>query len=379
MSTYAITRNRAASLVPKKSEGDAIRRVFDNSQIIERFDRWLMICGKAANTRRAYTDAAKQFAKFLLDKPLTAVTKDDVRGFMGSLYAKGFAATTIQARLDALRALGDCLQLGGQVRVSVPRYILRRKVPKRLPHAISEEEIERLIAAARTPRDLSILELGYASGLRVSELANLLIEDVNLRAQSLIVRQGKGGDDRIALFGRAAAAALRVYIGDRRNGRLFLQHPHHQRGGVTRDRFGAWYGSWYNESGKHCFVRLGDYELPTKEQAREALDAHLVGKLPERNPDMKPLGVKGIYRVIATAAERAGIVGVHPHTLRHSCATHCLNRGMDVRHVQEVLGHASLISTQKYLHVATANLQNTYLKSHPHGGESESNDETRED
>jgi len=76
--------------------------------------------------------------------------------------------------LDALRVLGDCLSLAGLTRASVPRFLLRRKLPKRLPHAKSEQEIERLIAAACTPRDRAIIELGYASGLRVSELANLL-------------------------------------------------------------------------------------------------------------------------------------------------------------------------------------------------------------
>jgi site-specific recombinase XerD len=365
---YAITRNLGTALAPCTTHPGsyAIRRVFDNSQIIERFEKWLLICGKAENTRKTYAVAARQFAKFLVDKPLTAATKNDVRAFIGDLYAKGFAATTIQARLDALRVLGDCLQLGGQVRVSVPRHIERRKVPKRLPHAISEEEIERLIAAARTPRDLAILELGYASGLRVSELANLRIEDVDLRARSLIVRRGKGGDDRLAIFGRPAAALLRDYLGDRTTGRLFLQHPLHQRGGVSRDRWGTWWGMW-REGGKLRSVRLGDFEIPNKERARLALDDFLADKLPETAPDTKPLGRKGVYRVIIAAAKRASIKGVHPHVPRHSCATHCLNRGMDVRFVQEMLGHESLTTTAKYLHVSTANLVDVHAKFFPKG------------
>jgi integrase/recombinase XerD len=349
-----------------------IRRVFDNRQIIEKFDEWLMICGKAKNTRESYTLAAKQLGKFLLDKPLTAITKEDVRGFIGFLYTKGFAASTIQTRLDALRCLGDCLQLGGQTRASVPRYLLRRKLPKRLPPVKSEKEIQRLIAATRTPRDLAIMELGYASGLRVDELANLYVEDVNLRGRSLIVRQGKGGDDRIALFGRSAADALRAYIGDRMSGRVFLQHPRRQRGGVWKDHASAgWWGRWceLDENGKRVMrdVRLGDYDIPNKERARIALDAFLAGKLPARGPDKEPLGKKGIYRVIVAAAKRAGIPGVHPHILRHSCATHCLNHGMDIRHVQEMLGHTSLVATQKYLHVSTVNLKRIHTKFFPKG------------
>jgi integrase/recombinase XerD len=367
---YAITHKQGnVSLIKQTQQSYACRRIFNNDQIIERFDKWLLICGKAKNTRASYTLAAKQLGKFLVNKPLTAITKEDVRGFIGFLYTKGFAASTIQTRLDALRCLGDCLQLGGQTRASVPRYLVRRKLPKRLPPIKSEKEIQRLIRATRTPRDLAILELGYASALRVDELANLYVEDVNLRARSLVVRQGKGGDDRIALFGRPAAAALRAYIGDRINGRLFLQHPRRQRGGITRNRWGAWRGWWgeTGESGKRVIrsVRLGDYEIPNRERARIALNAFLAGKLPTRGPDKKPLGKKGVYRVIVAAAKRAGITGVHPHVLRHSCATHCLNHGMDIRHVQELLGHTSLVATQKYLHLATANLQKTHTKFFP--------------
>ncbi|HXM91274.1 MAG TPA: tyrosine-type recombinase/integrase [Candidatus Dormibacteraeota bacterium] len=218
------------ALVPKSNS--QIRRIYNNDQIIGKFGQWLLICGKARNTRDSYTLAAKQFGKFLVNKSLTAITKEDVRGFIGSLYTKGFAASTIQARLDALRCLGDCLHLGGQTRASVPRYLLRRKLPKRLPPVKSEKEIQRLIAATRTPRDLAIMELGYASGLRVNELANLRVEDINLRAGSLTVRQGKGGDDRTAFFGRPAADALKNYFGDRKSGPAFVRQQ--QRGGVLQ-------------------------------------------------------------------------------------------------------------------------------------------------
>jgi site-specific recombinase XerD len=354
-------------LVPQSKQ--QIRRIFNNDQIIEKFGQWLLICGKAKNTRASYTLAAKQLGKFLVNKPLTAMTKEDVRGFIGFLYTKGFAASTMQVRLDALRCLGDCLQLGGQARASVPRYLFRRKLPKRLPPVKSEKEIRRLIRATRTPRDLAIMELGYASGLRVDELANLYVEDVNLRARSLIVREGKGGEDRIALFGKPAAVALRDYLGNRTSGRLFLQHPRRQRGGVFRDPSAGWWGQWreLDDTGKRVMrnIRLGDYDIPNKERARIALKAYLAGRLPVREPDKKPLGKKGIYRVIVAAAKRAGITGVHPHVLRHSCATHCLNHGMDIRHVQELLGHTSLIATQQYLHLATANLQKTHAKFFP--------------
>jgi site-specific recombinase XerD len=378
---YAITQKQGnASIIQQTQQSYACRRIFNNDQIIERFDKWLLICGKAKNTRDSYTLAAKQLGKFLVNKPLTAMTKEDVRGFIGFLYTKGFAASTIQTRLDALRCLGDCLQLGGQTRASVPRYLLRRKLPKRLPPVKSEEEIERLIAAARPPRDLAIMELGYASGLRVAELANLRIEDINLRGRSLIVRQGKGGEDRIALFGRRAADALRNYFGKRTSGPAFVRQQ--QRGCVYKDG-NTWWAKWpendehgepvFQENGRRTVrnIRLGDFEIPNEERARQALDAFILAdKNRTIHREKTPccgLTTRQIYRIIVKAAKRAGIAGVHPHVLRHSMATHCLDRGMDIRHVQELLGHTSLVATQKYLHLATANLKRIHTKFFPKG------------
>lgn len=153
-------RHQAAQAIQHQPHRE-IRRIFNNDQLIERFEKWLLICGKSRHTRINYTLSVRQFGRFL-DKPLTGATKEDVRAFIASLYARGLAPSTMQLRLDSLRVFFDCLALGGQVRVSVPRLVSRRKLPQRLPHAKSEEVIERLIAAARTPRDRAILELGYA-------------------------------------------------------------------------------------------------------------------------------------------------------------------------------------------------------------------------
>jgi site-specific recombinase XerD len=286
-----------------------IIRVFDSSQLIAKFDEFLLITGKSVNTRLHYCFAARSFARFMVGRPITSAAKEDVRSFVGHLYERNLAATTIQGRLDALRVFFDFLQLGGVVRYSVPRSILRRKLPKRLPHAKSEAEIERIIMAAATVRDRAILEVLYGSGLRVSECANLRIEDVNLRERSLIVRRGKGGNDRVGLFGRKAAEALAAYLGNRKTGPLFVSD--------------AWEG-WAT------------------------------------SPNSKGLSPRSIHRIVVRAAKIAGVDGVHPHTFRHSFATHLLNRGMDIRHVQELLGHTSLMATQKYLHVAISRLQKVH-------------------
>jgi integrase/recombinase XerD len=278
--------------------------------------------------------------------------------------------------LFALRAFYKFLELGDQVLVSAPRYVSTRKLPKRLPNVKSEAEIEQIIAAAKTPRELALIELAYASGLRISELAHLRVEDLNLDARSLLVRGGKGDKDRIGLFGRPAAAALRECMGDRTTGFVFLPERQHQQGSVWMDRtYHIWFGQWRetDANGKRVMrtVRLGDYELPTKERARQALDAFLADKLPpeEACSPEGGLTVRSIHRIIVRVAKRAGIKGVTPHTFRHSCATHCLNHGMDIRFVQELLGHDSLVTTAKYLHVAVDRLKEIHTRCHPGGGQ----------
>lgn len=376
----AYSQIRALPVLAPEATTGAMRRIYSNEQLIERFGKWLLICGKSKNTRINYELGVKQFGRFL-DKPLTGATKEDVKAFIAMLYAKRMAPATIQVRLDTLRVFFDCLALGGQVRTSVPRFVARRKLPQRLPKAKSEREIKRIIAAARNPRDLAIFELLYASGIRVAELSNLRCEDVNIRARSLIVRQGKGGNDRIALFGQRAAEALRAYIGERQTGPAFLQLEEYvnrpQRGGVSRDKWGTWWGFWRetNADGKRKMkaVRLGDYEISTRERARLCLEAFLTaeGKFNATVPrEVNPnagLNVRQILRIVVRAAKRAGVAGVHPHTFRHSMATHCLDHGMDIRHVQELLGHTSLMATQKYLHVSVVNLQKIHAKFLPRG------------
>lgn len=286
-----------------KHETKTIRRIFSNDELIERFDSWLLICGMSPNTRTGYIHTARQFGKFLVDRPLTSVTKEDVRGFLACLYERNLAPATLACRHFALRTFFHFLQLGEQVVASPPQFIQTRKIPKRLPKPLSPDEIERLIAAAPEPRDRAVIEVFYATGVRISELAALCIEDVNLggRVATATVRKGKGGKDRVVGIGRPAVRALREYLSGRMRGRVF------------------------------------------------------------------PVSSRQIRRIVRDAATRAGLGRVHPHQLRHSFATHCLNHGMDIRYVQEILGHSNLMATQKYLHVAIANLQRTHAKFHPRG------------
>lgn len=352
------------------------QRLFENGQLIARFGQWLEVIGRRPNTRKAYVLTVAQFATFLQGKTLTSVETQDVRAFLANLFDRELSSSTIATKLFSLRVFYDFLHLGNQVSTTAPRYVQTRKVPRRLPQALSEEEMTRLIGAARNTRDLAIIELGYASGLRVNELASLRVEDVNLRSRTLIVREGKGGNDRLGIFGKPAANVLRLYLGDRTEGRVFQQLPREQHGGVWWDKkHHIWFGQWRetDETGKRVMrtVRLGDFEIPNRERARIALADYLEYKLRDSKPEAPTRGLtaRQLWRIIADTARRAGIKHVHPHMLRHTCGTHCLNHDMDVRFVQELLGHATPSTTAKYLHVAINKLCANHTKFHPHGGE----------
>lgn len=352
------------------------RRSFQNEILIDKFDQYLVVIKRSPLTRLSYGAWLRQFNKFLAGKNFVVAKSEEVRAFLATLYERQLQKSTMGSALYALRSFYRFLQLGDQVLISAPQQALAPKIRKRLPFALSEEEVERMLAAAGSPRNLALLELAYASGLRVSELANLRVEDLNLHGRSLIVREGKGGNDRIGLFGRPAAAALRAYLGDRTSGFVFQpERRHRQHGAVWRNKYGTWFGQWreIEANGKRIMrtVRLGDYEIPTRERARIALDAFLPDKLPpakEASPERR-LSSHSIWQMIVKVAKRAGIEKrVGPHTFRHSFATHLLNHGMDIRCIQVLLGHRSLSTwTQRYLHIATAGLQRTHAKFHPGG------------
>jgi integrase/recombinase XerD len=292
-----------------------------------------------------------------------------VSAFLGTIIDRGLQKSAVASALYALRNFYRFLQLGDQVLVCVPYKIPVTKIGKRLPHALSVQEIKQILRAADTPRNLALLELAFASGLRVSELANLRIEEVNLKARTLMVRDGKWGRDRLALFGRPAAAALSAYLGNRTSGFVFQPDRHRQRGTVLKDQWGTWRGWWRetDDNGKKVkrSIRLGDYELPNEERAREALDTILRGKLPpaKETSSERKLTSRSILRMVVKVAARAKIekrVGVH--TFRHSCFTACLNGGMDLRHIQALAGHTSLGWTQKYLHISMDRLKKIHTK-----------------
>lgn len=288
--------------VASSLERQICRRVFSNAQLVELFDQWLLAgCGFSVNTRRSYVHTVRDFAGHLDERFLIFTTTVDIRAFLEAKLDRGISRATIQHAVWNLRVFFDFLGAGRLVQRNPARDVSPGKAPKRLPRVLGVDDIPRLISATRSPRDRAVIELFYASGCRLSELQTLRVEDVDLAAQSILVRRGKGNKDRRVLFGRKAAEALENHLGGRQSGSLF--------------------------------------------------------------------GVSGhtLWRIVHLAAERAGLEGVHAHTLRHSFATHLLESGADLRFIQELLGHSSLSTTQKYTHLQTSSLRRTHEKCHPRG------------
>ena len=291
----------------------------------------------SAHTVRAYAGDLTQFLAFLeryLDRPAERIAPGEidqyaVRAFMGELYDRGHARASSARRLAAIRSFGRYLRREQHIDKNPGALVATPKQERKVPARLDMREVERLLAGpdATTPlgrRDRAILELFYASGLRLSELGGLDLEDVNLSSR-LVRVLGKGGKERIVPFNRSAAAALRAYLGDRETmvpGAPAPVAAHGRRRPPAEPLFVNYRG----------------------------------GRLSTRSVD------RLVRRYVAATSRRYGI---SPHALRHSFATHLLERGADLRTIQELLGHARLSTTQRYTHVTAAQLMSLYKKTHP--------------
>ncbi len=288
--------------------------------------------GASPHTVRSYRSDLADFLEYLdavsADdaEPAAPPTADSVdiallRSYLASLHERGLGRTTAARKLAALRSFYRYLGRIGAVERDPARAVRAPKTPRRIPQRLELGEVEELLhapdpATARGKRDLAILELLYGTGVRVSELVGLDLTDLQRNSRILRVL-GKGGKERVAPFGEVAADALGDYLSAR---------------GELAAAGAASEAVFLNARGG----RLTDRSVRTivRRYLGEAGIAHLAGK--------------------AT-----------PHTLRHAFATHLLDRGADLRAIQELLGHASLATTQKYTQVSTARLFEVYAKSHP--------------
>ncbi len=272
-------------------------------------------------TVRNYTRDLLDFFSYLRSRKIATLSDVDrhvLRGYLSHLVGEDFARVSIARKLSAVRSFYRYLLREKIVATDPVADTSSPKLDKRLPEFLTTEETVRLLQAPplSTPqgqRDRALLELLYASGLRVSELVSLDLEQINLNTREIRV-WGKGGKERVVLMGEPAALALTNYLNQ---GRL---------------------------------------ELLGKKKNRALFVSHYGKRLVERS----------IQRILNKYASVAGIKKrVHPHLLRHTFATHLLDGGADLRVVQELLGHANLSSTQIYTHVTQSRARRVYLDAHP--------------
>jgi integrase/recombinase XerD len=279
--------------------------------------------GLSNHSLAAYRRDLKLYQAYLTAHDVSdAPTADELRRFVPWLrdatntHGRAYAPRSIARTLAAVRGFHRFLVAEGLATSDPSSDVVTPRLPRSLPHALSVAQVERLLAAPSgdTPaalRDRALLELLYSAGLRISELVALDVDDVDLTLRTVRCL-GKGRKERIVPFGRPATRAMNALL---------------VRGRPALNPGGPWL--WCNQRG---------------------------GRLTRQ----------GAWKIVKTYADQAGLGAlVSPHTLRHSFATHLLDGGADVRVVQELLGHASVNTTQIYTQVSTSRLRSVYERAHP--------------
>jgi integrase/recombinase XerC len=280
--------------------------------------------GASEHTLRAYRGDLESFARFAMELGITSperVTSRALRAWLAELDAAGLAKSSIQRRLSGVRSFFQALLVKGQIAAHPAAGLRQRRQARNLPKALALEEIEALLLApdaqtARGRRDRALLEFMYSSGARAAETVGLDRGDIDFPRGTARVR-GKGRKERLAGLGSHAVRALKDYLAD-----------------PARPKPGA-------RAANAVFLNARGGRLTTR----------------------------SLGRIVDACALQAGLTRrPTPHTLRHSFATHLLDRGADLRAVQGLLGHAHLTTTQIYTHVSIERLRDVYERAHPRSG-----------
>jgi site-specific recombinase XerD len=341
-------------------------RKFTTWELVAHFKEWLRVLKYSTTAQESYVRGVSKFCVFIGDKRLAAVTHHDVRNFLLEITRRDTSVQCANRFLGGLRCFFDFLYLGGVVDTVAPRFIRGRRYRGPLPKIVPEKNIQKLISAAGTPRNKAIIELMYATGCRASEIVGMRIEDIDFGRRTIVV-SGKGSHRRV-FFGEHAKKALEGYLGSRKKGVVFQSDNARQRGSVSSDGK-QWNGYWrdYRQGPdlvRHRVIYLGPSRLPRAEAVRRF--KLLVPDPNQGRQDQKrPICRDMIIRVFKFASYRAGLGRITSHQMRHSFATHMLDRGANVRQIQDLLGHSSLNTTQAYTRVSTVDLGTAYRKFHP--------------
>ena len=301
----------------------------------------------SAHTVRAYESDLSQFVAFTareagrkrIDLAPADLTHLTIRAFLGDLQKRGISRASAARKLAAIRTFARYLRREGLIEHDPSSLVGTPKREQRLPAHLGEAEMTRLLEMPDVShplgrRDRAILELFYASGLRLSELVGLGIEDVNLSGRIVRVL-GKGRKERLVPFNRSTEAAIRAWLKD---WEAMAGDPHAGRG----LRAGA--------------GRKRGQPPSSRKVAVPIFLNYAGGRLSTRSVD------RIVRKYVAACSTRFGISA---HALRHSFATHLLQRGADLRAIQELLGHSRLSTTQRYTHVNATQLLDAYRKAHP--------------
>lgn len=275
------------------------------------------------NTKIAYQEDIREFLVFLADSGdsnYLKITYRDVRIYLAELYDQQYSRNSVSRKVSALRSFYEYLVRHEIVSENPFDYVQLKKKSEKLPSFFYEKEMQVLFESLQGDeplqlRNRALMELLYATGIRVSECAQLEMKDIDFSGKVLLVF-GKGSKERYVPFGSFAEEALQTYFTDAR--KVLMQKYHKE----------------------HDFVFVNHYG--------------------------DPLTARGIRFILKKVIEQSSLTAsIHPHMLRHTFATHMLNNGADMRTVQELLGHASLSSTQIYTHVTKDALQKNYRQFHP--------------
>jgi tyrosine recombinase XerC len=273
----------------------------------------------SVHTISSYRIDLTQLAAYLDERKIRLTQVDNVvlRGFLVELYRKNLTKTSAARKLAAIRSFFKFCVRRRWLDDNPAKVVATPRLDQPVPGFLSEEEMRKLLEAPQTDdalglRDRAILEVFYATGIRLSELVGIRLEDLSLEERMIRVK-GKGKKERLVPFGRKAEASLRAYLGVR-----------------------------------HEFpLRLGETSIFLNYRGTR-------------------LSNRSVQRLTAKYLRQAALSrNISPHSLRHSFATHLLARGADLRVIQELLGHESLATTQKYTHMDVSQLLEIYRKSHP--------------
>jgi len=275
------------------------------------------------HTISSYRIDLTQLGRYLEGRKIKLGRVDNVilRGFLAELHQKNLSKTSVARKLAAIRSFFQFCLKRGRLEDNPAKVVTTPKTDKHVPAFLSEDEMEKFLELPKEDdvlvvRDKAILELFYASGIRLGELVGINLEDFNLGEKMLRVR-GKGKKERLVPFGRMAAESLAAYLRLRRT-------------------------------------------IPKMSLDEKALFLNYQGTR---------ITARSVERMMAKYIRRTAIRRkVSPHSLRHSFASHLLSRGADLRVIQELLGHESLATTQKYTHLDLKQLLDVYRKSHPRSG-----------